>query len=93
MRLDPVGKGGVHDSLGCRSYSYRFFKITFSVLCHPGNFGFESIEMTFFFFEIFFGDKHWEVTVTDPSFFELGIQMILNLLPYEIRIRLENITS
>ena len=93
MRLDPVGKGWIHDSLRGRSNSYWFLKITVSVFCYPSNLGFESIKMTFFFFEIFFRDKHWEITVAYSGFFELGIQMTLDLLPNKIRIRLENITS
>lgn len=93
MALDPICVSGIHNGLTCGSNCDRFSEITFTRFSNPGNFGSESLNVFFFSFEGFFGNKHWEVSVFYSVLFNQGIEKLLYFLPDAITPGSENITT
>ena len=93
VRLYPLGESGIHDGFTCWSDGHWLLQLSLSAVSHPGDFRLESFQVTFLFLEILLGDEHREVHIVHSSLFELFVQVILYLLPYEVRVLLEDVAS
>lgn len=93
VRVDPLGIGGVHDSLGSRSDSDGFLHLTLTRLGDPSDFRGEAFNVLLFFVEGSFSDEHGEVSVLDTESLESRVHEALNLFPDEVRTGSEDVAS
>lgn len=93
MRLDLSCKVGIHGRLGGRANGNRLLEIRLSSLCHPGNFGGESLNVLLFPLQVVCADEDGEVCVADLQGLDLAVEPSLDRLPDGVRRGLEDVTG
>merc|ERR1740139_872609 len=81
MRVNPLSKRRVHNSLGRRSNRNRLSQLTLPRLSHPSHLRRESFQMLLFFLQRRLRHKHRKVDIVNSMCLDPRVNEPLDLLP------------
>mmetsp|Transcript_16181 Transcript_16181/g.33201 ORF Transcript_16181/g.33201 Transcript_16181/m.33201 type:complete len:762 (+) Transcript_16181:84-2369(+) len=90
--FDPVAEGGVHDGLGGGADGDGLGEGAVAGLGDPGDLGGEALDVVLLFLEAVLGDEEGEVGVLHVQLLDLDVEPVLNVLPYLVTPRPQDVT-